>query len=644
MPTLGSLPEGPELPHPGSGAGGGATPTIPSHPGLPKSPRVPGTGTDVAPAGGATRGPENSAPKGQGITGGRNSGSGAAAPSGGATRANAASSVSGGTTPDADYAGAGASTPRGRKVGANFESAVSWEWWWHHNGSRFFAMSGAESSPSTGGRSAAALEEERVSLAERTRKSTLPFLRAGMSDADPDVRAASILAIGRCGDRGCETLIVGALADESIDVREIACLALGLLGTETARSALRAIVLNSDEASRLTGRAKGASLPLRGHAAAALGLLCELYGPVMEDIDALVATATTKNPNADINLAAIYALGLTRSHQVVPTLIEIAGNGETDVIRARAVSALGRIGHRAALGILSTSLTDDSVHVRRSAAIAAGAIANSNDHGIVERLIELTTESPDAATRRFSMMALAHIAGKAEVDHLVRLLDADDAFDAAFAALAIGVAGSRQASIDRRVVGRKILAGLRDSSSCKTTGAYAIACGLLAFDEAASDIEQILVGRAHGHVRAECAQALALMRHHASLRVLANLAATDDDPEVQGAALQAVARLGGGRTADLVASLVDRSGGRFVVGGATLRAFGYMRDGRVVAAFGRALRDVHGRKAISRAYAAWALGVIGDRTDVSPIRGLACSENYVSQTGIIIDLLSKSKL
>lgn len=611
-------------------------------------------GTTAAPAGAA--GTTSGRPAGAAGTGGATPPRGTAAPtpsggSGGATP----SSGGGAVRPATGGAGvrpAGGSTPgypsgggAQRKMNAGFETAISWEWWWKYNGNEYLDVKKivVESTPdlekSNDGR------VERDQLAERTRKSTLPFLRAGATDSDDAVRAASILALGKSGDQSCESLIIAALADKSIDVRENACLALGLLGTDSARSALLAIVLNNKEGAEMTGRDKGASLSMRGHAAAGLGIVGETSELSALEVDALMSLATTKSADADLNLSAIYALGFSRSQRAVPELIEIAKKGDADLLRSYAVTALGRIGDRAALHALTALLADKSLHVKRSATIALGELAQPSDQEAARKIKDLARDASDAATRRFAIMALGRIAGATEIECLLEILAKDDdASDASFAAVALGVASRKNPSLDREKAGERIHAALLKASSCETIGAYAIACGLLGRKEAAGDIEKILASRAHGHMRAECAQALGLMQSKDSLDLLSSTVETDADPLVRSAALQAIGILGEGRAAKLVSALMDRTGGNVVAGGATLRGFGLMGDGRAVVELGRTLRDTEGRSDALRAYAAMALGMIGDRSDVSPVRRLGQSENYVSQTGIIADLLAKSIL
>lgn len=530
-------------------------------------------------------------------------------------------------------------------MSAGFETAISWEWWWKYNGNEYLDVRKMVVETTPDPEKSNDDRAGRNQLAERTRKSTLPFLRAGATDADDAVRAASILALGRSGDQSCESLVIAALADKSIDVRENACLALGLLGTDSARSALLAIVLNGKEGAELTGRDKGAGLSMRGHAAAALGIAGESGELSALEADALTALATTKTADADLNLSAIYALGLSRSQRAVPELIEIAKKGDSDLLRSYAVTALGRIGDRAALHVLTAMLSDKSLHVKRSATIAVGELAQPSDLDAARKIKEIAHEASDAAARRFAVMALGRIAGSAETAALLEILaEDDDASDASFAAVALGVASRRNPSFDRLQASERVHAALLKASSCETIGAYAIACGLLGRKEAAADIEKILASRAHGHMRAECAQALGLMQSKDSLDALTSVVETDADPLVRSAALQAIGILGEGRAAKLVGALMDRSGGNVVAGGATLRGFGLMGDGRAVVELGRTLRDSEGRPDALRAYAAMALGMIGDRFDVSPVRRLGQSENYVSQTGIIADLLAKSIL
>lgn len=561
--------------------------------------------------------------------------------------AQRSSVVPGGTSAGAAAAAGAHGGGTGRKLMSAFESALTWEWWWRYNGAEFLAPGRYFGRVvATGDEIDKRLmdDEARRRTADRTRQSTLPFLRAGIVDPDQRVRAASLIALGRCGDPGSASMLINGLKDESMEVREAAAIALGLLGGAEAADALVNVALNSKHARHLVGDDHGPSRALRAHACAGLGLLGRGHDLGAIEAGALLAVASERSADSDLNIAAIYALGVARVSASVPFLLTIAKSTMPETIRASAVAAIGRIGDRVALLPILELADAKSVHVRRSAAIAMGELGSEDDLLVVSVLSRLARNSGDHAVRRYAIMSLGRISGLAAGETLIRLLDSKIEGDAAFAAVAVGIAAQKSSRIDRRLVGARVHAGLLRVKSPDAVGAWAIGCGLLGRREAAHDLETIILGDAPSNVRAECVQALGLMQYRTAIPFLARLIETDDDHYVRHAAVQSMGLLCDPEVVRLMNELMVRSGGIFAVGGATLRGMGLVRDGRMIVGLGRALRDTEGRSERMRAYAASALGTIGDRDDISPVRSLGRSQNYVSQSGIMIDLLAKTAL
>lgn len=619
-------------PTPPRGAGGVATPT---------------SGGPEGAAGTTPRPADGTGARGTTTTGGTSTG-GRTAPAGplptrpgyGATPAPGAA---GGTTPGLP----GGSTPGGRKMGGSFESAVTWEWWWKYNSGEFLDVRkfNAPVTTSTADASnAEALAAKRRRTADLTRVSTIPFLRAGVLDRNDGVRASAILALGKCGDLASESLLLAALSDASPEVRENACMALGLLATEGGRKALVGLATDAKSVAQWTGQAKSVPLDLRIHACLGIGLVGHRVGANSDEAAALMDLLTRKNPNVDLNVAAAFALGMAKSSAAVPDLLRIAADPTVnDVLRSTAATALGRIGDRSALPATIDLLEAKSLHVRRAAAIALGELAIGDELGVVDVLGGRVKSAKDDAERRFAIMSLGRIGGKKAVERLSAVLDGRDAGDASFAAIALAIAAGVDPALDKKWIGARIHAGLAKAKSCETIGAYAIACGILGYREAAKDILAVLESDAHGHLRADCAQALGLMQYRGAIPTLTNFVRDEDQPAVvRNASMQTLSLLGDDSTIALMTRLIDESGGSVLAGGATLRGLGLMKDGRAVVEIGRTLRGDGDRPDVVRASAAWALGFLGDKDDISPIRTFGRSENYVSQSGVLADILAKS--
>jgi HEAT repeat protein len=355
----------------------------------------------------------------------------------------------------------------------------------------------------------------------------------------------------------------------------------------------------------------------------------------------LTALAFEKSAEKDLTIAAIYALGATRTISAVPRLFDLAETHANSVMRGAAVTAIGHIGDRSVLGRLLLMVRENSAEVRRSAIIAVGEIATADDPASVDVLARAAKDESDHSARRFAIMALGRIGGRAAIESLSAVVDKSDDADAAFAALAIGIAGSRTKDCDREALGVRVHLGMKRAKSCETIGAWAVACGLLHRTDAIVDIVGIMESKAHGHLRLDCAHALGLMGEKKVLAKLVERVRFDDDIEVRYGALQAIMMLGDRSTVAVIDGLIESTGGSVPVGSATLRGHGLLEKSATIVALGRVLRDTSGTPASLRLAAAMALGRLGDRDDVSPLRRLGRAENYTLQSNALGKILGQ---
>lgn len=100
-----------------------------------------------------------------------------------------------------------------------------------------------------------------------------------------------------------------------------------------------------------------------------------------------------KNKHSELRASAAYALAETGDPATAPALAEVMrrAKDEDAFARSHAARALGRVGGRDSIELLTNALTNDgSQEVRREAALSLGRIATSQDAKAIEALRNAT--------------------------------------------------------------------------------------------------------------------------------------------------------------------------------------------------------------------------------------------------------------
>lgn len=198
--------------------------------------------------------------------------------------------------------------------------------------------------------------EEAASALASFGEPALAPLCAALRDASPNVRAWSVVALGRLGDARALGLLVHMLADPTADVRAHAADALSSLGDIAAFPALARMVRDDPDAFA------------RGRAAYALATF-----PGSATVDALLPAL--RDPDAEVRCAIAYSIGCS--------------------------------GDRRAMGILIALLSDCAVEVREAAVLRLGEIG---DERVAETLESLTIDQTGAGgVRAFAQAAVERI-------------------------------------------------------------------------------------------------------------------------------------------------------------------------------------------------------------------------------------------
>lgn len=477
-------------PNPG-GPGGDATP-----PGNPGGPGTPGPGAP-------TTGPGRAGPTGGGPVG------------------------PAGANPNPGRPSTGGGGFQRRSASAGFEQ---WEFWWEHNKEPFLNLksrmaAGAKVTGSAGfmlgkGNEGANISANRVGPTE-VNQQILPAIEPLLEEPEADVVDSAVLSIARMlrAESAADHLpkITKVLSHAQQTPRESAALALGVLGSPDAVPILLDLARDTTEGRKLSGRPAGVENRVRAFAAAALGLIgaSEAIAPLRE-----IVQDPSLNSLTDLKQLAVLSLGMMKEDHgsIVAFLKEVMNDRSLDrIVRAQAPIAIGRLNQpnpdgkgagspeaRALLGDLVTAFEDDKtdLDMQRSLAVAIGMLGSMEEPAALETLINASQKAKDAQVQHYAIMSLARIGArdqnpdanreahnKLENFFLQELKDPKPLTHKPYGALALGVYG-RNPKLQgaKSNFGPKILESFNDDSNPSYQGAMAIALGLLGYEQAKEDL------------------------------------------------------------------------------------------------------------------------------------------------------------
>ncbi len=356
-------------------------------------------------------------------------------------------------------------------------------------------------------------------LADRT----LPAIRAALADPSPEVRMAAALAAGNARDAASLPAIEEMLRRGSRAERRAAALALGFLGDAASLPALERAGSDADPAVRTAALLASGLL---GEPSAAAGLRADLERSL----------GAAARDGRETRVAAVSALGLLRDRASTPLLGRIASSRtlRDDLLRAHALTALGRIGDPAAIPVL----------------------------------LGVLREEPDASIRRSAALALGCFRGpEVEADLLLALEGDSDALVAGYAALSLGRAGGAGAvkALSERT-------GLRHSRSLR--GFAALALGLTDSPAtAAPPLRTLLQLRSEDSLRGAASVALGLLGDRDSAGTLRGIASDpSNSPELRGYAVLGASLTGDAAVPLVVKEMLREEGDAAALRGAALAA------------------------------------------------------------------------
>ncbi len=599
---------------------------------------------------------------------------------------------SGPVTPSPTPGGPGAPAPIGPMTGGidagpNLES---WRYWWAFNRESFLKLRRKVLRPDgistqsrgdellSGGRPGSTLRP----TDEQIGKEIVPALRAAMAgEKDPLVQIACMISLAKIGWEPEETRaqLEPLLASGNRAVAENAAISLGILGDRTCLVPLRALFLDTEEGRKLAGRAGGVPDRMRAHAAYGLGLLAarddaaSTRAQTQWVLSSVVHGEKTRfAASRDVTVAAVIALGLVPDPSgagAAKLLAAFPALRDADPVAAshvpgsvaRSLRASSPLDRQKAVDVLLKWLREggrNDRQIRPAITLALGPLTRSDDPfaPIVEEALRTCADVdlgriPEAAY--FAIVSLGQIAGTGRPGGPVEKWLLEKALARggrvtlrSWAALALGISGFGHGSegaapADERI-SEELARRMADLKDAEQSSAFAIAVAL----------------RRHGKGTQACADRLEDVRSDAFRGyfaiALGLLEAKSFAPRLQELAKGSLRRpevfqqcaIGLGLMGDktvvptLITILNDRDTSSFGVQSAVADALGYVGDHRAVTPLVAALRDEkHERTTSARAFAAVALGLVGDKDLVPWNAVLSVDFNYLGMVESLMDLI-----
>jgi HEAT repeat protein len=532
-----------------------------------------------------------------------------------------------------------------------------WDWWWDNNaGLHLAARARVAREAAVSRRSetewpdpAGTFNATVVRLTRsQIRGGVLPVLHLGLSDPYFDCRAASVIALGKVAAPGIPTfgpeVFAGMRklrADPDRGVRESAHLALGLVGDPSEALELLLFLEDDPRARALAGMGTKSILRSeRAFAAVGLGLIGMRAGLDDAAVSRMVARVETDDDQGVRALTAM-ALGAVRSRSAVPRLRTLATSATEDpVVRAHVIVALAKLGDRELLDwLVKSALRERSNDVARSSAIALGLLARQGDVEAVDTLILHAKSAADRSVRNFSLIALGQVGGEKPVEFLLDRLIKGQPHDRTFAALALGLRGRSSPELKPKIA-EGLLECWSEVKAHHDLGAYAIGLGLLEWKPAAPSLIEALKAEPFG-LKGHLATALALLGASEAAPLVRKVALGTGAPDSPStaSARRALGLFGEANDVEVSIDLIRQDGHDLSALGGAAEGLGFNVDKRAVSPLTDVLSKPDSFKDTARAFAAVALGCLGDKDEIPLLVQLRSHCNYLASTDALRELL-----
>ncbi|MCB9890035.1 MAG: HEAT repeat domain-containing protein [Planctomycetes bacterium] len=568
-------------------------------------------------------------------------------------------------------------------IGAESD-ATQWRIWWEFNKEPFLIRARARSRADTytgdddiavgRGLIGPKVEPERLLDTDYSGRIVPALVKTLRSENCPDNVAPSALIALAKTKRDDEVLATlrRFLGSDDQECRETAALSLGIAGRPIAADVLIDIANDSAAGRATTGRSAGIDVRTRAFALYGLGLLAranddiELDGRVFECCKHVLEDRYVKR--RDLPVAALHALGMLHPvvtyhgvrlrHRAIELVFEILGTHSLfahirdPIIHAHAATALGELVARRyrrtkVMRRFVRILRDhrEATWLHQSAALALGRIAFPDDEDALAALRNYQREGRDRSARYFSMIALGKIGGEsARLTLRRRLVDLRTRSNErpwlaiALALLEVGSGDDARSALAREGSLTDLRSVYRKTKNASDASGIAIALGIVRDSSAADSIlERMAVLRNDDDAAGYHAIALGMIGHVLARSDLHAIASRSlQRGQLMARCTLALSLLG---DTSIGSTLVHRLASRdlsLVEQSAIVRSLGYLADRNSLHGLVTLLTNERAQ-AISRDFAASALGLLADRDEIPWTSRISVGINYLATCETLID-------
>ena len=489
----------------------------------------------------------------------------------------------------------------------------------------------------------------------------IPALEKALADprSSRDMVSACLIALAKIGGsknfvQRCKPFL--AKADQ--EQRETAALALGIAANPAARGTLEALVLDNREGRKLVKRGAGVRYRTRSFACYGYGLLAyqskslefkrrcfELMRGIVDD---------ERRSRRDVHIAALQAIRLLRidptsdaskalRNEVADWLMGFVDRKTVHAqIRAHGYQALAKLYPRrgSCPDALKERLVDalskrKTRHwLRQSATLSLGELCTPTDSKACKALQKAFDRGKEQQTRYFAAIALGQIGGQLNKEFLRKRLNASrtQALHKPWLSLGLAVLAWNERQKDATELNEStaddIARAMRDTASPLLAAGHAISLGLLrAHDHGDAILDRLLRHKSDEEPAGYFAVALGLLGFTDAKMEIGDI--IDRAKRRNILLTQASISLGLLGDREISRKLVKRLDGKATVAvyASLSQALGYIGDRHAIHPLVGLLADSK-KQPLSRAFAAAALGRIGDKEDLPWNSKLRVGINY----------------
>lgn len=535
----------------------------------------------------------------------------------------------------------------------------------------------------------------------RIREEVLPALvRTLDEERSNDVQSGCMIALARIGDElgedgqprsGIGERLARRLLDPNQEVAETAALALGILGDARHAPLLEALIVGDREALRAAGVPATGEIPMRTRAFSAYGLGQLASRLPHEQRTGLVAglqSALERERGAaqpDVAMAIVAALSLSPlpSYPQTPEscplteqvrdLLELYGDRSWPaLVRAHVPVALVRLlGDGSAPAALNDEVLKalcvgldehrgEQGALEQSAVLALGRLADCGAAPLSvqarELLMSKGSDDADEQVRYFALIALGQCGARAGADRdwsglkgahgraglrafLLEGLSSGKVATRSWAGLALAVLergldeDGGPGSVDAR---RALVATLHAARNPDEIGALAIACGLVGDPGAAQTLRDCLETTSDADAVGNVCVALGLLGDVAAKSAISEVIERSRyQPALLKSAAIGLGLMGDRDVALKLVAWLDKAHG-LAAQASISTALGFIGDDRSIRPLMGLLADPE-KTALARAFAAAALGIVGDKDDLPWGSRYSVDVNYRANVSTLID-------